>query len=129
MKKRRKYKHSSINGTIETESFLEHAFLKAWLKEHPNNPPITQHMFFPTRKWRFDFFWQRERIAVEIQGYGPGHCSRMGMKNDANKNNAAISLGYNTLYFTSYHLDPMRIKATIKYTAYILKMRNKSHDL
>lgn len=123
MPKRRKYKTSSINGTIETESFLEHAFLKEWLKQYPSNPPQTQVMFFPSRRWRFDFFWPKDKLAVEIQGFGPGHNSREGMKNDANKNNAAISLGYSTLYFTAYHLEPLRIKATIKYVAYILRVR------
>jgi very-short-patch-repair endonuclease len=82
-------------------------------------------MFFPSRRWKFDFFWPDDRLAVEIQGFGPGHNSRAGMKNDANKNNAAISLGYNTLYFTSYHLEPLRIKATIKYVAFILRTRRK----
>lgn len=125
MTKRRKYRSKSINGTIETESFLEHAFLKEWLRQYPKHPPQTQVMFFPSRKWRFDFFWPEQRLAVEIQGFGPGHNSRKGMMNDANKNNAAISLGYSTLYFTSYHLQPLRIKATIKYTAYILKTRSK----
>lgn len=119
MQKRRKYKPSSEN----TESKLEKAFLQEWLKYYPNDMPALQFTFHRTRLWRFDFCWKDVKIAVEIQGYGPGHCSREGMFNDAEKNNAAIAYGYQTLYFTSRHLNVENIKSTIKFVAYILSMK------
>lgn len=43
-------------------------------------------------------------MAVEIQGFGPGHNSLLGMKNDYEKHNAAIVMGWKILYFMSHDL-------------------------
>lgn len=105
------------------ESHLEQAFLRQWLKMFPEFPPETQHMFHDTRKWRFDFYWPVIRLAVEIQGFGPGHTSKKGMYNDANKNNAALSMGIVTVYFTSIHLEKNNIEGTCKGLRYIMSKR------
>lgn len=106
------------------ESYLEKLFRDEWNKTYPELPPVEQHVFNPTgTKWRFDFCWPKYGIAVEIQGYGPGHCSPKGMYNDANKGNTAIAMGYSTLYLTKKHLEPLNIRKTIKYIRYHLSLK------
>lgn len=119
-----KYKVQHKGKVYIVESHLERKFLKQWLKRHPRIPPTTQHTFFPSRKWRFDFFWPDLNLAVEIQGFGPGHNSREGMYNDANKHNAAMSKGYDIIYFTGKHLLDKNIEGTCRYLHYIMRLRS-----
>ena len=70
-------------------------------------PHVTQYMFHPTRKWRFDFTFPEKRLAVEVQGvtniqynangkpFIGGHQSPQGMKNDLEKFDEAMRLGWN----------------------------------
>lgn len=30
--------------------------------------PVAEHGFHPTRKWRFDYAWPEQLVAVEVQG-------------------------------------------------------------
>ena len=70
----------------------------------------TQHMFHPTRKWRFDVAWPELKIAIEVQGFGPQHNSKKGMENDCEKHNAAILLGWRILYYMNKHINPPHLK-------------------
>ncbi len=52
-------------------SSLEIAFMKAWrtFADHDRYAyPNREHRFHPTRKWRFDFAWPDDRLAVEMEG-------------------------------------------------------------
>lgn len=72
--------------------------------------PETQYRFHPTRKWRFDFAWPAERVAVEIHGGTwqrgrSGHTGGAGVQRDADKARAATLLGWRLLAYTSVDLD------------------------
>ena len=124
MKKRKRKVHKfKRNGrTYIVESHLELAFITEWSKQFPRNMPVTQFMFFPTRRWRFDFYWPNSKFALEIQGYGPGHTSREGMQRDAEKNNAAISMGMQVAYLTQHHLTERKVVGTCRYIDYLMRI-------
>lgn len=90
---------------------------------YPDDTPILQHEFHHKIRWRYDFFWPDVGLALEVQGYGPGHCSPEGMYNDANKNNASIAQGLSIIYCTSRHLQPARIAPFCKIVKHILTLR------
>lgn len=125
MKRRRKYNVRHKGKVIETESILEQRFLREWLKQFPHLPPLTQHMFYDKRLWRFDFCWPPLKVALEIQGYGPGHTSRKSMYNDANKHNTASALGWSLIYLTGEHLKDNKIEGTIRYVYYLLTLKRQ----
>ena len=66
--------------------------------------PEREFMFHPTRKWRFDFAFPKQKIAVEIEGVTGGmggrHQRRSGLEGDAYKYNAAVLLGWRVLRYT-----------------------------
>lgn len=104
-------KTSKVQGH-EVESELEHKLVTCLLQA--NFPAFkTQHIFHPTRKWRFDIAWPNIKIAIEIQGFGPAHNSMQGMRNDCEKHNAAIELGWKLLYFMSPDLTPSTLPTTL----------------
>lgn len=60
--------------------------------------------FHPSRKWRFDFAIQRLKIAIEIEGavwQNGRHTRGYGFIADTKKYNAATSLGWAVLRFSS----------------------------
>jgi very-short-patch-repair endonuclease len=66
--------------------------------------PVRQHIFHPTRRWRFDFAWIDRKIAVEIQGGifmkgGGAHNRGAFMELDYDKINAAQVLGWKVFQF------------------------------
>ena len=66
--------------------------------------PDREYLFHPTRKWRFDFAFPKQKIAVEIEGVTGGmggrHQRRSGLEGDAYKYNAAVLLGWRVLRYT-----------------------------
>jgi very-short-patch-repair endonuclease len=77
------------------------------LRAHGVTGWTREFRFHPTRKWRFDFAWPDQKVAVELHGatYSNGRHNRgAGMRNDADKTNAAQLMGWITLIFTSDHL-------------------------
>lgn len=67
--------------------------------------PVREYRFSAKRRFRFDFCWLNERIAVEVEGgtwTGSGRHSRgQGFENDATKYNLAVSEGWALYRFTS----------------------------
>lgn len=67
--------------------------------------PITEHRFHATRKWRLDFCWLNEKIAVEYHGifgaHKVGHQGMAGLTRDYEKANEAILLGWTYLVVTA----------------------------
>jgi len=61
--------------------------------------PIREYSFHPTRKWRFDFAWPSEMLAVEIEGRGR-HQSFGGFEADCSKYNSATKLGWRVVRYT-----------------------------
>lgn len=59
--------------------------------------PEREHRFHPTRKWRFDFAWPEQRLALEIDGgiwVRGRHSSGAGQVKDMEKFNHAAALGW-----------------------------------
>jgi very-short-patch-repair endonuclease len=63
--------------------------------------PEAEVRFHPVRKWRFDFCWPSEKLAVEYQGgiyYGNASHSSIGnMKRDCEKFSEAVALGWRVM--------------------------------
>ena len=63
--------------------------------------PVAEHRFHPVRKWRMDFAWPEQKLALEIQGglFVKGRHSRgASMLKDYEKFNAAAGMGWRLLY-------------------------------
>jgi hypothetical protein len=63
--------------------------------------PVAEFRFHPIRKWRFDFCWPDQRLALEIQGgvFCNGRHSRgAAMIKEWEKLNTAAGMGYRLLY-------------------------------
>lgn len=66
--------------------------------------PEREYTIF-SHRWRFDFAWPKEKIAVEIEGgtaFGKSRHSRgTGFENDCRKYNAAALMEWKVLRFTT----------------------------
>ena len=66
--------------------------------------PVEEFKFHPTRKWRFDLCWKKQKLAVEIEGgtYSHGrHTRGKGFAMDCIKYNEAVILGWRVLRVTT----------------------------
>lgn len=73
------------------------------LNEGTIRPPETEYRFDPKRRWRFDFAWPEERLAVEIEGgvWSDGrHTRGNGFTKDCEKYNEATLAGWRVLRVT-----------------------------
>lgn len=100
------------HSTKFDSSHLEQKFLASW-KKYTNVPITLQRAFHPRRQWKFDFSFDDVLLAIEIQGYGAGHASYVGMKSDYEKHNSAVELGWILLYFMNHDLQITTIEQTI----------------
>lgn len=79
--------------------------------------PQREYRFAEGRRWRFDFAWPGEKLAVEVEGgiFTSGrHTRGTGMLADMEKYNRAALLGWRVLrFFTDQVRDGTAI-ATIK---------------
>ena len=63
--------------------------------------PELEARFHPQRKWRWDFSWPSEKLALEVQGgiwIAGGHNRGAKMCKEHEKRNAAAVLGWRILY-------------------------------
>jgi hypothetical protein len=89
------YKHSLVRGLLFD------------LRNEKLPEPVTEHVFHPTREWKFDAAYVPEKIAIEVEG-GTGwkrdvpsrHLTPSGFAGDIEKYNAASILGWKLLRFT-----------------------------
>ena len=59
--------------------------------------PVAEFRFHTTRKWRFDFAFVDDRVALEVEGAiwtGGRHTRGKGFTNDMIKYNAAGAMGW-----------------------------------
>lgn len=67
--------------------------------------PAREYRFCTTRRWRFDFAWPEQKVAVEVDGGTWGassrHTSGAGYERDCIKLNAAVLDGWAVLRFTT----------------------------
>lgn len=110
------------------ESELEARFLRTWnivtsSVTMPN--PVAEYVFHNTRKWRFDFAWPSQRVAVEIEGgtYTNGrHVQPKGFEGDCEKYNAAALDQWLVLRFTSAQLSKSPVQC-VEQTVQLIKTR------
>lgn len=111
----------------QTDSQLEKTFLEAWRKTQ-NVGIVTQYKFHPRRLWRFDFAFPTINLAIEIQGFGRGHNSYMGMHKDYQKHNSAVRLGWSVIYLMSKDLTAEEIDSTIRWIRKLYDRRKHGPD-
>jgi hypothetical protein len=59
--------------------------------------PTPEHRFHPERKWRFDWAWSAQRVALEVEGgafAGGRHTRGAGFREDIEKYSEAAALGW-----------------------------------
>ncbi len=66
-----------------------------------------EYEFDHERKWRFDFCWPTEKVAVEIDGFGWGHQAQQMISANHEKQNAAVAQGWKVFRFTSRQLGSL----------------------
>jgi very-short-patch-repair endonuclease len=65
--------------------------------------PICEYAFAPGRRFRFDFYWPSQLVAVECEGghwAGGRHVRGAGFEKDCEKYNLAAELGIKVLRYT-----------------------------
>lgn len=91
---------------LAKSSKWERRFAELWA-EIGGEPCLREHRFAPPRRWRFDFAWPGDRLAVEIEGgsFVRGRHQRpSGYRADCEKYNAATALGWRVLRYTDQDL-------------------------
>lgn len=126
----------------ELGSELEIAFTRLWQTvASPLLVPLREHQFDAERRWKFDFAWPAQKVAVEIEGdtrgravichacgarvksvgtagklgrelrLGGRHTRATGFQSDCEKYNTATSLGWSILRFTSEDLTSRPVQS------------------
>lgn len=78
-------------------------FLLAQLKALKFPVPETEYRFFPSRRWRFDIAWPKEKLACEIEGgiwIQGRHTRGVGYLGDLEKYNTATVEGWRLVRVT-----------------------------
>lgn len=92
---------AQVPGEEEGESVKYNTpIVLAYFKSCGLPSPVTEHTFHPERKWRFDFAWLEQKVALEVEGgvwIGGGHNRGKGFAKDIEKYNAATVLGWRVL--------------------------------
>ena len=115
-------KKKRVRRTPKPESELEALFYKSWVSNYPRHRPAVEYRFHPSRKFRFDFAWVEQKVAVEVQGMGPGHCSLQGMTQDYDKLMEALLFNWKVIYLTSSMLSTKNIDYNFQRIAKLLRI-------
>lgn len=81
--------------------------------------PVQELKFHPTRKWRFDFAFVNEKLAIEVEGgvwAGGRHTRGSGFVKDMEKYNEATRLGWRLLRTTPNQVETKQFILLIKNT-------------
>lgn len=81
--------------------------------------PVAEFKFHPTRKWRFDWCWPDQKVALEVNGgvWTRGrHVRGQGYLNDLEKLNEAQLIGWMVLQITpqTAHLAADLLKRALR---------------
>lgn len=95
--------------------------------------PDEEHQFHETRRWRFDYAWLAERVAIECQGglfIGGKHGRGYGILRDYEKLNTAQLGGWIVLQFAPEELRKgsfvAQLREALKLRGAILKAKRVS---
>lgn len=81
---------------------MENREMSFW-KAYDLPEPFPEYRFHPKRKWRFDFAWPSQHVAMEIEGgiWTKGaHVRAIHFMSDMEKYNEATKLGWKVFRFT-----------------------------
>lgn len=90
-----------------SKSKLENQF-KEQLRQSGIELSEEQYIFHPTRKWRFDYAFPDQKVAVELHGgtWVQGrHTRGIGFQKDREKMNEAVMLGWRVVEATKEQLE------------------------
>ena len=76
--------------------------------------PATELLFHPKRKWRFDYAWEEQKLALEVHGgihSGGRHTRGRGFVEDRAKMNEATLVGWTVLEVTPEHIKSGQLRA------------------
>lgn len=93
----------TANATPRDPSDGEVSFSELWRELHPSLPFETEYQFNVHRKWKLDFAWPAEMVAVEFEGHG--HSSHYRYPLDIEKYNALSHAGFLLFRTTKSMLD------------------------
>lgn len=95
--------------TTRPKSELEATFAYYLTILAPDLPePTREHRFHAVRKFRFDFAWIPQKVAVELEGgtfSGGRHVRGIGFETDCIKYNLAAAEGWVVFRFTTQMLE------------------------
>ncbi len=98
-----------------SKSHLQETFAAIWRKHGPSGYQLdAEHTFAAPRRWKFDFAITTHRVAIELEGYGPGHLGRKGYRLNCEKYNEAAARGWRVLRFIANDLNTANQHATIE---------------
>lgn len=80
---------------------------------------VREHRFAPPRRWRFDFAWREQKLAVEIEGgtyVNGGHNRGKAYADNCEKYNAAVLHGWRVLRYTTDDMSkrPLQVIDEVK---------------
>lgn len=90
-------------GEVELERRLEEAGIAGW---------CTEYEFHPERRWKVDYAWPTERLAVEVEG--PVHRTKGRFSNDLDKYNSLALRGWTLLRFDTRRIATGKAVETIR---------------
>lgn len=76
--------------------------------------PVIELLFHPKRKWRLDYAWEEQKLALEVHGgihSGGRHTRGRGFVEDRAKMNEATLLGWTVLEVTPEHIKSGQLRA------------------
>ncbi|HCE2429449.1 TPA: hypothetical protein NGU10_001498 [Vibrio parahaemolyticus] len=79
--------------------------------------PEKEYRFHETRRWRFDFAYPEQQLAVEVEGgtwAGGRHTRGSGYEKDCEKYNEAALRGWSVLRFTGSMIKSGKAVETLK---------------
>lgn len=79
--------------------------------------PEKEYRFHETRRWRFDFAYPEQQLAVEVEGgtwAGGRHTRGSGYEKDCEKYNEAALRGWSVLRFTGSMIKSGKAVQTLK---------------
>lgn len=94
------------------------AIFSAWCRTNGIPIPIAEHRFHPDRRWRFDYAWVDQKLAIEVQGgiWTRGrHTRGAALLKEWEKLNTAALMGWRILYcqpddlLTSSFMDTLKL--------------------
>jgi very-short-patch-repair endonuclease len=95
-------KKKSLRKPHDNYALMAKVFEKRW-------PGMErEYRFDPTRRWRFDFAWPPEDVALEVEGgvwIAGRHSRGAGMVNDMEKYNTAALQGWRILRVTPKDME------------------------